>query len=560
MRNDDLIAAPVNPASGAGEEASQPVTQRPIVLAQADLGSPETPPSEGPGETVRLVVVARDGEVVTLPAGTSLDEIEIRDGDIVLVQPDGSVIVIENGVEVVPTIVVGDVEIPSETILAALEGVAAAAGAEGGAQQQGGSGGDFNDVGQQDIGDGFGLSDVLGDTEFGDRVGATNETDIDNYAAPSIGEGGFAFAIVAEASLDTTADGFDLAPGGATGRLALSDAGESVQIIGPLVSAGTRPFTIAFADPVGITIIDATGEPVSGLVIEWNLVAGGTRLEGFIRGPGAYATEPGTGSPSIILELTGTAAEAFGSATPVLTVTLVDAFPHTQAGLDALAVNGIFIQVDDGFAPSATISAPILLSIGDDVPEIGSPAPAAIDDDNLANGTSPDVPATTQTGSLAITWGADAHDVADGAAGQDAPGGIGDRSATFAAIAAQPTLPTSGGAALEYVLLENDTIVEVRKIGAAEVVLRVSLSDDGVGSYTVEQLGSLDHEGDTLALSFAFVATDADGDTAQGVFTITVEDDAPVATQVVETGSVSEAALDTSLSQGTGEDGQADGP
>jgi hypothetical protein len=154
MRNDSTGDS-ATPASDVREAIPDPGAPRPITLAQADTGPSQTPASEAAGETVRLVVVAREGEVVTLPAGTSLDEIEIRDGDIVLLQPDGSVIIIENGVDIVPTIIVGDVEIPSETLFAALEGVAAAAGPEEGGSE-GGSGANFNNIGQQEIGEAFG--------------------------------------------------------------------------------------------------------------------------------------------------------------------------------------------------------------------------------------------------------------------------------------------------------------------------------------------------------------------------------------------------------------------
>jgi hypothetical protein len=154
------ILQTASPAPGEASAAAGPV-----VLAQAqdqsrDQSRDQSTQTDAPasGENVRLVVVARDGEVVRLPAGTSLDELEISGDDIILRQPDGSIIIIENGVEVVPTILIGDIEIPAETLLAALEGAAVAAGPDGGAA--GGSGGNFA-VDVPGIGDAFDISDLL---------------------------------------------------------------------------------------------------------------------------------------------------------------------------------------------------------------------------------------------------------------------------------------------------------------------------------------------------------------------------------------------------------------
>ena len=140
-----------------------PDAAAPVVLAQVQpqpQAQDEATQTDAPAsdENAPLVIVARDGEVIRLPAGTSLEELEISGDNIVLRQADGSVIVIENGVNVVPTIVLGDIEIPAETLLAALEGAAVAAGPDGGAE--GGSGGNFA-VDVPGIGDPFDISDLL---------------------------------------------------------------------------------------------------------------------------------------------------------------------------------------------------------------------------------------------------------------------------------------------------------------------------------------------------------------------------------------------------------------
>jgi T1SS-143 domain-containing protein len=184
MRYDDISSG--NPLSGSSTMADAeggPAAGGQVRLAQAgeidaqslleegrEAAGNETAENEvaengEADEVVRQVILAREGEVVVLPVGTSIDEIEIRDDDIVLVQPDGSIIIIENGVAMVPTIQIGDVEIPAETLAAVIEGIAVAAGPEGGDGVLG-SGGNFF-VQPGDIGDPFPISPLLPPTELG---------------------------------------------------------------------------------------------------------------------------------------------------------------------------------------------------------------------------------------------------------------------------------------------------------------------------------------------------------------------------------------------------------
>ncbi|WP_199275319.1 VCBS domain-containing protein, partial [Sinorhizobium glycinis] len=94
-------------------------------------------------------VSADAANVVRLPVGASLENIKVVGGDIVLEQPDGTTIKILNAALNIPTFVIGDAEIPKETLVAVLEGngINVAAGPDGtiSVASNQSSGGNFSD-------------------------------------------------------------------------------------------------------------------------------------------------------------------------------------------------------------------------------------------------------------------------------------------------------------------------------------------------------------------------------------------------------------------------------
>lgn len=167
----------------------------------------------------------------------------------------------------------------------------------------------------------------------------------------------------------------------------------------------------------------------------------------------------------------------------------------------------------------------------------------------------------TSTGSLGIKWGADNADAvgADTTTGsfgtlvEDHPSGVGNRSVTFAANALASfsgTLTagslTSHGEAITLSYANSDHTVLVGTAGT-RTVFEVSLSDDGSGQFRFVLLDKLDHASgsneNNIALSFSFIATDSDGDSVPGAFTVLVNDDVPVAASGVATGEVDEDSL-----------------
>lgn len=189
-------------------------------------------------------------------------------------------------------------------------------------------------------------------------------------------------------------------------------------------------------------------------------------------------------------------------------------------------------QDGDGDAATGSFGVAIL----DDAAVTGDADAQSVSESNLETGTAPDTDELTKSGDLNIVWGADNADSAADTDTQDVPGGAGNRSVVFAAIADQPTqATTSGGAPLQYVLSEGNTVLTALDANG-EKVFEVTLFDDGSGSYTFTLLGSIDHDipgsgvrSETWNLDFNFFAVDGDQDATPGEFRVAVVDDAPLA-------------------------------
>ncbi|WP_265055380.1 VCBS domain-containing protein [Bosea sp. NBC_00550] len=145
-----------------------------VQLAQASADQAAPRPAEqltqsaGPAVVAAPPVIHFDAaasKIVRLPQGTSLDTIEITGKDIVLKQADGRTIVIDNGVDNVPTLMLGDLEVPASTLAAVFsrEGIVAAAGAQ--ASNINSSGGNFA-VPNGNVGSFFGITDLLPPTDL----------------------------------------------------------------------------------------------------------------------------------------------------------------------------------------------------------------------------------------------------------------------------------------------------------------------------------------------------------------------------------------------------------
>ncbi len=120
-------------AAFPGEAAEQFRGARLEHVAQAETQQGGQALGAAAGTQPGVQTVEAEGNVVKLPAGTSIEKVEIDGDNLVLVQPDGSRVVIEHAALHVPTFVIDDVEIPQEALVAALEAsnINVAAGPDG---------------------------------------------------------------------------------------------------------------------------------------------------------------------------------------------------------------------------------------------------------------------------------------------------------------------------------------------------------------------------------------------------------------------------------------------
>jgi VCBS repeat-containing protein len=101
-----------------------------------------------------------------VPANTTFDTIRIVGHDLVLVQKDGTAIVLEDAGDKIPNIEIGDVDVPKVALEAAFtaNGIQAAEGPSGNPSPS--SGGDFEDARAATLGNGRGLTGFLGAEGF----------------------------------------------------------------------------------------------------------------------------------------------------------------------------------------------------------------------------------------------------------------------------------------------------------------------------------------------------------------------------------------------------------
>ncbi|MEN9063226.1 Ig-like domain-containing protein [Ponticoccus litoralis] len=173
------------------------------------------------------------------------------------------------------------------------------------------------------------------------------------------------------------------------------------------------------------------------------------------------------------------------------------------------------IDADGDVSPG---SATQQITVTDTVPVLGVPQDVNIDEANLASGSTPDADLREVSGTLNLTPGQD------------------DVTVTFGTVGLPAGL-SSGGVPLVLMLSADDQTLIATKGNGGEPVFVVTLTDptSAAAGYTFELLRPLDHNGDAeIELTFGVRARDSDGDTANSAITITVADDAPVATLQVD--------------------------
>ncbi len=487
----------------------QPTDQQPAPAAETTGRLPAAP--EATATAPAGQVVPDQNNVAHLPAGTSIDDIHVEGNNLVLVQADGTEIVIVNGALHVPTFLLGEVELPQQAVIAALEqsNINVAAGPDGSysaSASPSSSGAEFQDSLQQDANDPTQLASLLADTTQADATpGAARDeqngvpvittTDLLTLTELSDSEGGF--------QSQTVNGRFGFTPG--------KDFG-TITAIGLSDSIDTET-----SQHVDLT---SDGKPV---VVTVN----GLTITGTVEGQTVF---------TLTVTNIQTGAYTFTQSGPL------DHPDRNESGADDVLRLQFSYTVTDKDGDSVTGIGSI--DIRDDAPSFESGAESAdrtVSESGISGGESH--PATTA--SLGIEWGAD-----NGA----------KRDLTFDAQNAPEGL-TSHGEPIQYVISDNGHTLTgyilvstgegegatVKQVDVFVVTLNPAAAN---GAYTFELLQSIDHpqtagspagegeiqllavapsQNEQIGLSFVATAKDADGDTLPVNFTVTVKDDVPTA-------------------------------
>ncbi|MBD9649753.1 type I secretion C-terminal target domain-containing protein [Ensifer sp. ENS09] len=586
---DGLVAQ----AAPAGEpELIDPATGAPVKGA-------ETAPQTAPMPTQ---VSADASNIVHLPEGASIEKIKVVGSDIVLEQPDGSTITIHNAALKVPTFLIGDAEIPRETLVAVLgeNGINVAAGPDGSISvvSNQSSGGDFAEA-DGDIGQAGPVIDLLAPTALQFPALETVELlapTLDFNDAPSIipdGNSDPSGIFVSDRQVDEaglasgsragdgstsvmgfftisdpdgagdiaslTINGQTFAIGGLFGQSVAGQFGVltitaydpatgvahyTYELTSAVTSSGVNPganveqdrdiFTLTVTDGDGATgtatlrvdVVDdipligitnpetaqvAEGQTLSG---NWTLTAGAD---------GVGTVDVTVGNTTQTLTLTAGQKVEFTLSEGTLTVNADKTWSFQAAGnlnnpggLDVTFSLSAKDGDNDTTGDSQTIK--VVDGAGPSVDPLAASAALTLDDQNLVNGSTPAGGAEKSSGSIGFVAGSDA--IATIAFG-DISGLTG--ALTWDRVSDSQVIGRAGGATIV-------TLDLVRTGDSATVTATLNgnyASHPGINSDDLANLGQI-----------KVIATDTDGDKAEGTVTVTVSDDVPVA--AADADSVSE--------------------
>lgn len=298
------------------------------------------PPLVIPPDATRIIPA--DGKV-QLPAGTRLDAIRAVGADLVVTLPDGEVLVIVDGALRLPQIMVGTISIPAANIAALLAGQEPQPAA--GAPQS--SGGNFDEpVG--DIGDPFGLGDLLPPTDFGFAAAedrelipaiADNEPEI-LIVTPDQPAGAIsATASVSESAL--SARGSE--PAGSNPASTAETVAGTIQIV-----ALDQPSSVAI-NGIAVTAVGQTITTPLGLMTITSIAPGAIGY--------SYTLTDNSTNPDARDVVTITVTDRDGDvATGTLTLTVIDDAPIARADIENVAPGTYSAQTGNVLTGQGTAS------------------------------------------------------------------------------------------------------------------------------------------------------------------------------------------------------------
>jgi large repetitive protein len=583
----------------------------------------QTPPVQTAAATIPSEVKPNGDNVVTLPAGIELDNLEFQvDGEnLILVLADGTEIVVIGGAANIPTFVIGEVELPQVALFAALEGsnINIAAGPDGTFTAQGTPDGNRNFEDDQIGGDveQFALAGLLGDSDFGEPI-LFDDDGVDD-GVPIAGDAAFGLeesVVVTETLLDNTIEGTLPFDGGRDfGTItAVNLLGFGGLLAGNVDEPGNAATGYA---------LTSGGLPVS---IVTNTVLPRDPARGFVAVQGFRPDGNDEGSEAdLVFELVITDREA-GTFTFTLFLPLdhadVDqsglddllrlAFTYTVTDLDGDFDEGSFnIDIQDDapsflFASNPEVEGGAPVFVGDEAVTVSEDP---LGDDNVDSANPEGISASaagisaSAVGNLGVAWGADSDLKAEDETSGEIDDPIG-RTLAFAGLDENsepqeiveriPDLEglTSDGIPLVYriektvdgsgiwnggyiLTASKETEIGPQDVSskiAEEPVFTITLDATAEnGQYTFTLIGNLDHYGEgkvpveqfaspdslqetaeevvprdnlsELNIKIPFSATDADGDSLEGEFSVKILDDTPVPGPVVQLSSVDEDDL-----------------
>ncbi len=578
---DRLVAQAATGAEGE-PQLVDPATGAPVKGAET---APQTPP-------MPATVTADASNVVHLPAGASIEKIKVVGSDIVLEQPDGSTITIHNAALKVPTFVIGDAEIPRETLVAVLgeNGINVAAGPDGSISvvSNQSSGGGFSDA-NGDIGQAGPVIDLLPPTSL--QFPALEATELlpftlDANENPSIipdgGSSDPSGIFVSDREVDEAglASGSRAGDGSASvnGVFTISDpdglgdvasltingqtfaigglAGQSVtglfgvltitaydpvtgvaqytyELTSPVTGSGPGTNVEQDRDTFNLTVTDADGatgtaalridvvddvpvigitDPVSSNVVEGQTLSGNWTLAAGADGVGTVNVT--VGNTTQTLTLAAGQKVVFALAEGTLTVNADKSWSFAAANNlnNAGGVNVSFsLSAADADGDTTSDSQTITVVDGDGpkVDPLAASAALTLDDQNLADGSTPAGGAETSSGTIGFVAGSDA--IATIAFSNDVSGLSG--TLTWDRVSDTQIVGRAGGVAIV-------TLDLVRSGDSATVTATLNdnyASHPGINADDLANLGSV-----------KVIASDTDGDKAEGTVTVSVSDDVPV--------------------------------
>ncbi|WP_184805238.1 beta strand repeat-containing protein, partial [Rhizobium leucaenae] len=465
-----------------------------------------------------IQIVPDNGNIVHLPANTSIDDIHVEGRNLVLIQADGTRIVIINGALHVPTFLIGEVTLPQQAVVAALQqqGINVAEGRDGSVHA-----GNSTDSGHQ-----FTDSQAGNPRTPLNLIGLLGPGDIGGN-----GNGG---------NLSGTQTRVPFILQQATETASLIERGTSTGAFLTESSTGRFGFGGHNAAITTVTLVGEAEITGSGTQQLSGLTSGGVPVAVTQNGQ----TVTGVANGVTVFTL------VFNASTGAYTFTQLAALDHPRGANSASDVLELQFRYTVSDTSGHTVSAVATVDITDSVPVAAVGTAGSVAEAALSAGNAALTHATgdaTATGSLNISWGADG--------GNTDKGGLGDRSVAFTNATVSATGEDSGalsshGLAVHTALLADGTLVGYTgetaptATSASNIVFYATVSDTDNGHYNFTLVQSLDDAkgSDAITLTFGYTATDSDGDIATNSFTITVADDKPVAA-TGDAGSVTEGAL-----------------